>query len=306
MKIKKFKCLNMMNIQKLLNKNTRYIILLLVLNIFYCQNIFSQDERYVPDADDAAVVTQVFPTQMFAGRQYNVILRFKNTGTSIWTPEYYKVKLISSGNSYESLWNVSEDFLKDKVSPGSIVTFNFHVKAPETPGSYEFKWSMYANGVFFGQATDSDFVTVNGPETAEENTYQSGTNSGSVNNAVFLNQVMTNEMTPKMTYQVSITAQNTGQTTWTTADGYNLSLVDTLLNTDKNDLHYDNIPLPRDVMPGEEITFTFNIDAPAAPGTYRFAWIMKQGETAFGEPTQTYDVNVRKGNQQFKDEELQK
>lgn len=82
---------------------------------------------------------------------------------------------------------------------------------------------------------------------------------------------------------VSITVENTGDTTWTRAEGYKLGTVD-----DSDPLHPGDgrIWLPEDaaVRTGERWTFEIDLTAPAVPGTYRTDWQMvHEGVRWFGE-----------------------
>jgi hypothetical protein len=65
------------------------------------------------------------------------------------------------------------------------------------------------------------------------------------------------------------------------------------MNTDKGISKYEDIELSHDVMPGEQVSYIFNVTAPPAPGLYNFAWVMKQGNSPFGETTYLISVDVR-------------
>ena len=72
--------------------------------------------------------------------------------------------------------------------------------------------------------------------------------------------------------QVSITMKNTGTTTWTRGAGYKLGPVG-----DSDPLYSSGrIPLPSgvSVAPGQQLTFSFTLTAPAASGSYRTDWRM--------------------------------
>ena len=72
------------------------------------------------------------------------------------------------------------------------------------------------------------------------------------------------------TPQVRITFHNTGNTTWTTAGGYRLGAQSPAGNTTWGSAWQE---LPNPVAPGDQVTFTFTIQAPPPPGA-AFTWQM--------------------------------
>ncbi|MDB5959823.1 MAG: repeat-associated core domain protein [Massilia sp.] len=87
-------------------------------------------------------------------------------------------------------------------------------------------------------------------------------------------------MTAGQSYALRIVMQNTGNTTWTTADQYSFGIPATngvqLWNSGR-------VPLPWPILPGGEVAFNFNVTAPS-PGNYNFAGQMVQdGVEWFGQ-----------------------
>jgi microsomal dipeptidase-like Zn-dependent dipeptidase len=81
------------------------------------------------------------------------------------------------------------------------------------------------------------------------------------------------QMVAGQRYDVSVTLRNTGPTSWSPAPEYALGLQtpqDSLI------LGRNRIPLPRDLAPGDQVTFDFNVTAPSTTGTYTFTWQMVQ------------------------------
>ncbi len=69
--------------------------------------------------------------------------------------------------------------------------------------------------------------------------------------------------------------KNTGNTTWSTAGGYKLGSQNPENGTTWG---LNRVALPGNVIPGQTVTFSFNITAPAAAGTYNFQWrIVREG-----------------------------
>jgi hypothetical protein len=86
-------------------------------------------------------------------------------------------------------------------------------------------------------------------------------------------------MVAGQTYQVSVTMNNTGVTTWTRAGNYKLST----MNPMKNNLWgfcVVDMNAGDSVLPGQTKTFTFNVIAPSVLGTYNFQWIMLKEPSA--------------------------
>lgn len=77
--------------------------------------------------------------------------------------------------------------------------------------------------------------------------------------------------------------KNTGQNIWTKGNYY-------LVTYDNTSNVWDNktIPLPHDVIPGQDVDMLFNITAPMNPGTYSCNWVMTDGINMFGE----YNMNA--------------
>jgi Ig-like domain from next to BRCA1 gene len=86
-------------------------------------------------------VYQNVPLTMVAGQTYNVILQFKNTGETVWTPGQYQ--LVSIGDAGLT-WIVDAVDIKRNIAtpPDGFQTFNFDIQAPNEPGVYPFQWRM--------------------------------------------------------------------------------------------------------------------------------------------------------------------
>ena len=111
------------------------------------------------------------------------------------------------------------------------------------------------------------------------------------NNSAFVSQTVPTVMVPGQVYAVSVTLQNTGTTTWTSANLYKLGTQ----NPQDNTLWTGSTrrALPNSVAPGQNVTFDFNVTAPATPGIYNFQWKMVQDLVEwFGATTQNVQVKV--------------
>jgi RHS repeat-associated protein len=98
-------------------------------------------------------------------------------------------------------------------------------------------------------------------------------------------------MVPGQTTPVTVTMQNNGTSVWRAANGFKLASQNPPDNTTWG---LTRVPLPADVWPGDSATFSFNITAPTAAGTYNFQWQMiEEGVQPFGALTSNVAVNVQ-------------
>ena len=110
------------------------------------------------------------------------------------------------------------------------------------------------------------------------------------NNAAFVSQNVPGTMIAGQRYSVSVTMKNTGTSTWSAANGYGLGL-----NNPRDGTPWgtSRAALTASVAPGAQHTFTYNVTAPATPGTYNFQWKMLwEGIEWFGDSAPNLAVNV--------------
>ena len=120
-------------------------------------------------ANNAAFVSQGVPTTMAPGSFYNVLVTMRNTGAGPWSFDT-KHKLGSANPRDNTRWGFTRINLTNAtaniVNPGEIQTFNFRVKAPTTPGTYNFQWQMLQELVgWFGTASANQIINVTGSGT---------------------------------------------------------------------------------------------------------------------------------------------
>jgi hypothetical protein len=105
------------------------------------------------------------------------------------------------------------------------------------------------------------------------------------NDAKLITMTVPAVVEPDADFTASITLKNTGDTTWTTADGYALGSESLKDNTRWGT---SRLALTADVAPGAQATFTGTFHSPAIPGAQVFAWKMIQENVeSFGEPAVT-------------------
>ena len=97
------------------------------------------------------------------------------------------------------------------------------------------------------------------------------------NDAYFISQTAPEVMEPGQTQSVTVTMENTGISTWTRQGLFRLGSQTT---NDIDVWSIKRVDVPTDVLPGERVTFRFNITAPnkeiGSGRTYFFQWRMLQ------------------------------
>ncbi len=113
-----------------------------------------------------------------------------------------------------------------------------------------------------------------------------------VNDARFISQQVPSSMAPGQRVQVSLTFENTGTTTWTAAADYKLGAENPRDNRTWGTSRV-TLQAGEQVRPGERKTFSFEVVAPAQPGTYDFQWrMLRELVEWFGEFSQNVSVDV--------------
>jgi len=231
--------------------------------------------------DNAQFVSQTVPTSLQPGQVATVSITMKNSGTTSWTAIYR----LGSQNPRDNLtWGLNRVYLAETIAPGQQTTFSFQITAPAAPGSYNFQWQMVHEGIaWFGALTPNVVITVAAPAATD--------------NAQFISQSgVPSTMQPGQVATVSITMKNTGTTTWTAAGGYKLGTQNPQDNTLWIGATRVYLAAGEAIAPGQQKTFSFEITAPDAPGTYNFQWRMVHDPVAwFGDVTPNIVITVGDG-----------
>jgi microsomal dipeptidase-like Zn-dependent dipeptidase len=236
---------------------------------------YSRDERARADdaetSPQAAFVSQVVPSVMIAGQQYNASITMRNTGESSWTlGGEHPYSLGAQSPQDNTNWGHNRVALPQIVSPGQEVTFTFAVH-PYFVGQYEFEWQMVLEGItWFGDKTTKRTVEVRELDRAE-----------------FVSQEFPPEFVIGGINTVMVTMRNTGNSTWTAGE-YWLAL-----ESGRGPWGAIQVTPPGPVAPGLEVTFSFAVGTPSSPGTHGFPSLrMVHKGQFFGDPTPSVDVNV--------------
>ena len=116
---------------------------------------------------------------------------------------------------------------------------------------------------------------------------------GGPNDASFVTQTAPTIMTVSQSYTVYVTLRNAGSSTWLPGAGYKLGAQNP---TDNFTWGLNRVNLPGPVAPATDVTFAFNVTAPAVAGSYNFQWRMLQdGVGYFGPLSPNISINVSGG-----------
>jgi hypothetical protein len=209
--------------------------------------------------DNAVVVsTSGFPSTMIPGQVATVSVTMKNTGNTTWTAATnYK---LGDASPTPGQFGPTRELLTSAVPPNGQVTFTFNITAPATLGTYTYGWRMLQEMVhWFGAYAPSGGYTINVVAPVDNAVVVSTSGFQSV-------------MNPGQVATVSVTMKNTGNTTWTAATNYKLGDA----SPTPGQFGPTRELLTSSVPPNGQVTFTFNITAPATVGTYTYGWQMLQ------------------------------
>ena len=114
-------------------------------------------------ANASMFVSQSVPARIVAGQNYRVTVSFLNTGATTWTSATrHRLGSLNPVDNYT--WDSARAALPGDVAPGGTATFTFAIKAPATPGHYNFQWTMLQEAMGrFGPASPNLVLLVVAP-----------------------------------------------------------------------------------------------------------------------------------------------
>lgn len=230
------------------------------------------------NADASQYVGDTAPTSIASGADFFPTITFKNVGTNTWsTAAGYQ--LVSQNPNSNTTWGPSTVALPSSVAAGANAVFAPHLTAPSTPGTYQFQWSMIHGSALFGDLPASKSIVVT---------------QGS-DGAHFVSQSVPVSVGPGTTFSASVTMQNSGVTTWSTAGGYSLKSENPAGNSNWG---VSSVAVTGSVAPGANDTFSTTFTAPITAGTYNFQWRMTNG-TEFGDLSTNVAITVSADSAQY-------
>ncbi|MBN6149308.1 wall-associated protein [Xanthomonas sp. AmX2] len=110
----------------------------------------------------AIVVSQSVPVTMVVGQSYSGSVVMQNKGNATWSASR-AFNLGSQNPGDNGTWGLSRVAVPSDTATGAQARFDFAVRAPTTPGTYNFQWRMVQDGVaWFGALTPNQSITVLG------------------------------------------------------------------------------------------------------------------------------------------------
>jgi hypothetical protein len=114
--------------------------------------------------NSANFLGQSVPGTLSPGQTATVSVSMQNNGSSFWLPGQHK--LGSQNPADNQTWGLNRVNVAGQVAPGATATFSFTIRAPSTPGTYNFQWRMLEEGVeSFGALSPNVTITVPNPAT---------------------------------------------------------------------------------------------------------------------------------------------
>jgi Putative Ig domain/Matrixin/Ig-like domain from next to BRCA1 gene len=114
---------------------------------------------------DSQFVSQNVPTNVQAGQQFSVNMKWKNTGSVTWSGGNFFI--VTQNPAFNTTWGGSSganavSLSAFTIGPGQQLNLTFNATAPATPGNYNFQWQVYQqSGVsFFGEPSTNVVVAV--------------------------------------------------------------------------------------------------------------------------------------------------
>jgi hypothetical protein len=250
------------------------LIALLLATVLGTLSARAQDSGYTSLKDQASMVMQLIPGEVFSGDQFTGMIQMKNTGRATWSGAggYYLAPSVAGD------WGVRRIELSKPVAPGETASFKAEFTAPEKAGEYPFQWQMRHKGTYFGQASSLAKLRV-------------GERKLSRDDAEFVYQNVSQTMLLGETHEVALQFKNTSHTAWRAGQV-------SLTSPTGNSLLWavDSVEMkPGEVVkPGEFAVFRFNVQAPMEPGHYAFQWQLHHVvDGLFGQPSNGLIIDVR-------------
>ena len=209
----------------------------------------------IQDGDDAIVTFNPGATYYFSGAPVTVVVAAMNTGSTDWTRAtgYGLYAWDPPGNM---TWGIRFQPLDamDRIRPGQVKNFTVRLTPPLVFGSANIAWRMHRSpgGSPFGDPSRTSPLRL------------------SPDRGVFVSvDFGENVLGPGNELDVTFTFRNTGSDSWRAAT-HTFACLSPEAATTWGGLFAQ--PMPREVRPGEEISFSARIRCTNVPGTYDFSF----------------------------------
>ncbi|MBK8983327.1 MAG: hypothetical protein IPM38_13640 [Ignavibacteria bacterium] len=237
--------------------------------------------------DNSKIVDVDIPESLNPGEEYPASITFINTGKNIWDKDdNYLLSLYDqSDNVYKSdVWGIKNVNIPNNVIPGEKAIVIFKIKAPYEPGVYNSKWAMTKDNNYFGEYS-INVTKVNGEAVPVVYSVEG-------NESRFISVSIPENMNAGEKYKVSVSIENTGMYPWNSSEGYTLAPVQQSAAKVYADWNSTPVALSSTIESGQTSSIEFYVTAPPSAGFYEMQWMMKKGDSYFGQASDKVTVNV--------------
>jgi len=233
-------------------------------------------------------ISQVVPTEMEGGKEYTLVVQYKNLGPGAWSASENIQLTLADSPDRQSWGTVRGTLDRDAaVRRDEVGTFRATVRAPRKGGTYTLQWQLRSGNSVVGEPTPKSKVTVLDAVSANVAEFVSQTVPGMKKAGEYFTVLERGTV-----YPITLTFKNNGSVAWTMNKVRLVSQSPTqniIWAIDQVDLRPNET-----VDPGEMKSFTFKIITPSRPGIYPLQWqLMDDVGAAFGTPTDKIAVTVR-------------
>ncbi|WP_156896715.1 M6 family metalloprotease domain-containing protein [Desulfovirgula thermocuniculi] len=233
--------------------------------------------------------TASVPEVMATGKLYTVNIKVVNTGAQTWVAggsnpfrlSYHWVD--AAGNTI--IFDGLRTNLPTDVAPGQEISLTATVQAPSKIGKYVLKWDMVHEGVTW--FSSKGVPTKDAAVTVTDDLVKWGT------------VTVPQRAATGAQYQATVTLVNDGSLVWPKGGSNPVRLSYHWRDASSNRVViWDGLrtKLPKDVLPGEQITLTALLKTPSSPGSYFLEWdLVREGVTWFswkGSPVLSVPVEI--------------
>ncbi|MBS1517945.1 MAG: hypothetical protein JSS91_07645 [Bacteroidetes bacterium] len=237
--------------------------------------------------DNSKIVSVDFPESLKPGEEYAASITFLNTGKNTWSNDknYMLSLYVESDNKYMSdVWGIKNIAVPKEIHPGEKAILLFKITAPYKEGIYNSRWAMTKDNNYFGEYT-VNVIKVGG--VSESVNYKMDGNESK-----FINISVPGSMNADEKYKVSVTIENTGIYPWNSFEGYTLAPVTEPSGILYPDWNTTPVSLSSTIENGQTSSIEFYVTAPSVPGNYTLQYMMKKGDSYFGQISDKINVIV--------------
>jgi hypothetical protein len=115
---------------------------------------------------EAQFISQNIPASVAAGQSFSANIKWENAGSQAWNGTGFR--MVSQNPLNNTTWGGDRVSLAGFNIPfAQRLDLTFTAQAPQTPGTYNFQWQLFQEGVgLFGQASANFQITVTGDSTS--------------------------------------------------------------------------------------------------------------------------------------------